>query len=470
MPETQRLPDRHSIRILLAIACGALLLRLLPLLRPGDWWAVLDDSHGYLALAHGLLSGCGFARLMNGACRSPELYRLPGYPFFILMMPSLRAAVFVQALLGALTCLCVGWFTWARWGLAAGIIAETLLGLDIPSIVASSTIMSDCLFQALLTSAVLLQLLAISQGSENRKSFWLVLTAAVLLACTVLIRAIAIVVPLLAVVPVMLMPEVKLIKRLGMFLLLVAIPVSVMAGWTMRNHARTGTWTFTTEGAYNLYYYNTAGVLWYLHGGNLTSLQDQLATAVGANGPDEFVSGPQQSEMVKRSFAVMLSHPIATAAMTLRCFAWLAIVPDRGNLNNFLGTKGISSVFLLASQNIGLRIREMLHSPLLSVFVLIQIPLVVFTWIGVGISLVRIHQQPRSRIPMILAPLGVAMIMLLLATGPAAIARFRVPATPFLAMLAGAGWSGLSWVRHRDSVQIAAATLACSRADDLDVG
>src|SRR5580704_7077626 len=211
MPETQRLPDRHSIRILLAIACGALILRLLPLLRPGDGWAVLDDSHGYLALAHGLLSGCGFARLINGACRSPELYRLPGYPFFILMMPSLRVAVFVQALLGALTCLLVGWFTWAQWGLTAGIIAQTLLALDIPSIVASSTIMSDCLFQALLTSAVLLQLLAISPGSANRKSFWLVLAAAVLLACTVLIRAIAIVVPLLAVVPVMLMPEVKLI-------------------------------------------------------------------------------------------------------------------------------------------------------------------------------------------------------------------------------------------------------------------
>jgi hypothetical protein len=269
------------------------------------------------------------------------------------------------------------------------------------------------------------------------------------------------------VVPVMLMPEVKLIKRLGMFLLLVAIPVSVMAGWTMRNHARTGTWTFTTEGAYNLYYYNTAGVLWYLRGGNLTNLQDQLATAVGANGPDEFVSGPQQSEMVKRSWAVMLSHPVATAAMTLRCFAWLAIVPDRGNLNNFLGTNGISSVFLLASQNIGLRIREMLHSPLLSVLVLGQIPLVIFTWIGVGLSLIRMREQPRSAIPMILVALGVAMVMLLLATGPAAIARFRVPATPFLAMLAGAGWSGLSWIRHRDFSANPAVTLPYPRARDV---
>jgi hypothetical protein len=296
----------------------------------------------------------------------------------------------------------------------------------------------------------------------NRKSFWLLVLAAALLACTALLRAIAIVVPLLSVVPVMLMPGVKISKRLGMSVLLLAIPVSVMAGWTMRNHARTGAWIFTTAGAYNLYYYNTAGVLWYLHGGNLTNLQDQLATAVGANGPDDFVSKPQQTEMMKRSFGVLLSHPIATTAMTLRCFAWLAIVPDRGNLNNFLGTKGISSVFLMASQNIGLRIREMLHSPLLSVFVLIQIPFVVFTWIGVGISLLRIRQQPPATIPMILVPPGVAMAMLLLGTGPAAIARFRVPAMPFLAMLAGVGWSAgsprLWWRRHRDSAQIAAAT------------
>jgi len=466
MPEIRSLPDRHSIRILLAIAGGALLLRLLPLLRPGDWWAVLDDSHEYLALTHGLLSGCGFARLMNGACRSPELLRLPGYPLFVLMMPSLRSAVFVQALLGAFTCLLVGWFACSLWGLTAGIIAETLLALDIPSIIASSTIMSDSLFQTLLTSAVLLQLLAISPGSANRKSFWLVLSAAALLACTVLIRAIAIVVPLLSVVPVMLVPGVKISKRLGMSLLLVAIPASVMAGWTIRNHAMTGTWTFTTEGAYNLYYYNTAGVLWYLHGGNLTNLQDQLAKDVGANGPDEFVSALQQTEMIKRSLAVLLSHPVATAAMTLRCYAWLAIVPDRGNLNNFLGTNGISSVFLMASENIGLRIREMLRSPLLSVFVLVQIPLVVFTWIGVGLSLIRIRRQPQLMIPMILVPLGVAMVMLLLGTGPGAIARFRAPAMPFLAMLAGSGWSGWLWIRHRDSVQIAAATPACSRASN----
>ena len=209
-----------------------------------------------------------------------------------------------------------------------------------------------------------------------------------------------------------------------------------------------------------MYYYNTAGVLWYLYGGNLTNLQDQLANAVGANGPDEFVSGPQQSEMVKRSFAVLLSHPMRRRDDTaLLCV--LAIVPTVEISTPFWVQTAYQASSFWRQRTSGLRIQEMLHSPLLSVFVLIQIPLVVFTWIGVGISLIGIHQQPRSRIPMILAPLGVAMVMLLLATGPAAIARFRVPAMPFLAMLAGAGWSGLSWVRHRDSVQIAAATLAC---------
>jgi hypothetical protein len=457
--DTLRQIDRHSIRILLVIAGGALLLRLLPLLRSGDWWSVLDDSHGYLALAHGMLSGCGFARLINGACRPTELYRLPGYPLFVLMMPSLRATVFVQALLAALTCLMVGWFTYIGWGLTAGIIAETLLALDIPSIVASSTIMSDSLFQTLLTSAVLLQLAAIWPRSANRNSFWLFLSATVLLACTVLIRAIAIVVPLLAAVPVMLLPGVKFNKRIGFFLLMTAIPCSVIAGWTIRNHARTGTWTFTTEGAYNLYYYTTAGVLWDLHGDDLTNLQHQLAMEVGANSADEFVSKPQQSEMVKRSFAVLFGHPIATIAMTLRCFAWLAIVPDRANLNGFLGTNGRSSVFLVASENIGLRIKEMLRSPLLTAFVLIQIPLVVLTWIGVSLSLIFIRQQEGRMIPMMLVPLGAALVMLLVGSGPWAIARFRVPAMPFLAMLAGIGWSvacpGTSWGRRCDSEQIA---------------
>jgi hypothetical protein len=58
-------------------------------------------------------------------------------------------------------------------------------------------------------------------------------------------------------------------------------------------------------------------------------LQNNQTRLVGAIGADEFLSAAQQHEMINRSLAVLLGHPLATVAMTLRCFAWLAVVPDR---------------------------------------------------------------------------------------------------------------------------------------------
>jgi hypothetical protein len=433
--------DRRHWRVLLAIAAVALSLRLLPLLRPGDTWTVLDDSNEYLALVRGMRAGCGFARLSGSACRPPELLRLPGYPLFVAIMPNLRTVVAAQALLGATTALVIGAFSCARWGPAAGLIAEALLAQDIPSIVASSTVMSDCLFQAVLVVAILLQLSALARRSTGRNAVALALLAAIFLAFGVLLRGVAIVLPLLAALPFWWMPNITIAKRVALSVIATAIPLTAMLAWTARNYALTGRWTFTTEGAYTLYYYNTAGVLWFVKGGELTEQQTELSRAIGANGPDEFITAAQQHQMLHRSLSVFSSHPVATLTMLLRCFAWLAIVPDRANLNALLRSHARSSVFLIASQNPAKRIRETLRSPPLAAFVALQVPFILFTWIGVFLTLLRLPARFPDQRPLILIPLAVAFLMMLAGTGPGAIARFRLPAMPFLAMLTGIGWS-----------------------------
>jgi hypothetical protein len=433
--------SRGETRVIFAIAAIALMVRLTPLLRAGDSWAVLDDSHEYLALVHGMSSGCGFARLINGACRAPELLRLPGYPLFVAAMPTLRAVVAAQAFIGAATCLIVGWFTFSRWGVVAGVVAETLLALDIPSIVASSTIMSDCLFEALLAAAMVLEFVVILRAGIGGRAAVLTLIASALLACAVLVRAVAIIVPVFAIVPFLFMTGVPLRRRLALSLLALALPAAVMAGWTARNRAVGGRWVFTTEGSYNLYYYNAAGVLGYRTGENLTQLQSRLSRDIEAEGPDEYFSAEQQSEMNRRGVEIFLHHPFDAAAMTLRCFAWLMIVPDRANLNALLGTHARSSVFLIASQDVALRVKEMLHSPLLTAVVTVQMPFIFIMWTGVALVLIRSRRMPPAQRVISLLALCVAAAMMLVGTGPGVIARFRLPAMPYLAMLAGIGWS-----------------------------
>jgi len=86
---------------LISISLSAVALRAIWLLRPGELWAMTPDSVGYLALAHGLLQGCGFAVWTRGTCGLPETMRTPGYPFFVASLGcSWRAVLLAQAILG----------------------------------------------------------------------------------------------------------------------------------------------------------------------------------------------------------------------------------------------------------------------------------------------------------------------------------------------------------------------------------
>jgi hypothetical protein len=146
-----------SYAVLLGVAIVALLLRLAPLLRGVG---TNPDSGRYIELAQGLRHGCGFARWLNKSCSTVETFRTPGYPLFLAAMPSLRAAVAVQAIMGAAVCLLIGLFVLDHWGPTAAVAAELIIALDIPSILFGAMILSDLPFQFLVTVGVVAGLTA----------------------------------------------------------------------------------------------------------------------------------------------------------------------------------------------------------------------------------------------------------------------------------------------------------------------
>jgi hypothetical protein len=431
--------------ILVIIAVLALAVRLAPLLRAGDRWAILDDSYDYLALRKGLIAGCGFARWMNSGCGPPELFRTPGYPLLLTILPdNLRWAVAIQALFSAATCLTIGLFSYQQWGFKAAAIAEALLALDVPSIVVSASIMTDVPFQALLATAVIIQLDAARRAPHDAKTVYMIMIAALLLAVALIVRPIGIVLPFFAVAPALLISGMTRTRRLGLSVVAAAVPVVMMAVWMARNSSVGGIWTLSTVGVYNLYYFRSAGVLSYTTGTSLTEVQNMLAQGLGLSHPSPFLSPPVYHEMVRRGVHILLSNALATAVLSFRILIWLAIVPDRANLNAILGTNAKSSQFLVASSDILLRLKDLLHSPTLAILVLLQMALIAFMWIGVGRAMIRKRDRTRQEAVMLMYLLCIALVMLVLAAGPEAIARYRSPAMPFLAMVAGVGWSGAS--------------------------
>jgi hypothetical protein len=185
-----------TIPVFLGIAVIALLLRLAPLLHDG---VIMDpDSNRYIELAQGLSHGCGFSRWLNGSCSTAvETLRTPGYPIFLAAMPSLRTAVSIQGVLGAGVSLLIGLFVWKYWGLSAGIAAELIIALDIPSILLGATIMSDILFQALVAAGILLDLIILARGRNDGIGVVGTLTAAVLFGIAFMVRPLGIVLPFL---------------------------------------------------------------------------------------------------------------------------------------------------------------------------------------------------------------------------------------------------------------------------------
>jgi hypothetical protein len=279
-----------------------------------------------------------------------------------------------------------------------------------------------------------------------------IFTAAALLAFTMLVRPIGLLLPLLAPLPFAFLSGMSRRRVVVAALLAFAIPALAGVGWAARNHARTGVWTLSTDAAIDLYYFKAGGVIWYRGHQDFPAVMDDLARRLGLPDARDYPDAPAALEprLIADSARILLHDPVGALAMTLRSFVWLAVVPDRGGLNELLGTRAGATSYLAATGELRARFHQLLRSPLLTVLVILQLALIAFTWIGVALALVRLYGTSARDIAVVLIPLGVALAMILMASGAEAYARYRMPAIPLLAILAGIGWSGAS-LRQRGS-------------------
>lgn len=142
------------------------------------------DAADYHRLATDLARGAGYVNEAG----APTAWRPPGYPFFLacvytLFGPSVRAATFVQAVMGALTALLIAWLAGAlagrREGLTAGLLAAVYPGFFWPARLLLSENLALFLIVAALCGAVAL---------AGRWRWWGALGLGVLLGFGTLVR------------------------------------------------------------------------------------------------------------------------------------------------------------------------------------------------------------------------------------------------------------------------------------------
>jgi len=218
-----------------------------------------------------------------------------------------------------------------------------------------------------------------------------------------------------------------------------------LGGWMERNALRAGDRTLSTDVALDIYYFKAGGVMWYRSQQDFPAVMDDLARRLGLRDAHDYPDTPAALEprMMADGLRILVHDPVGTIVMTLRSLVWLAVVPDRANLNELLGTNAGATSYLAATGKLRERIRQVLHSPLLTALVIFQILLSIFVWIGTGLALGGIRDKSKREAALVLIPFGIALAMIAMASGAEAIARYRMPAIPLLAMLAGIGWASL---------------------------
>ncbi len=448
---------------LLLIAGIAFILRAAPVLRSGTGWAGINqwDSAGYIELAHGLQHCGGFAREVEGSCSAPELLRTPGYPAFLAIVPPIRAVILLQALAGAFLCWAVGFFAGKRWGKRAGIIASLLTALDVASIIWSSQIMSEALFQFMLGFAVM----AVVSAAEEPKHVlrvWLLGASSLLLVFVILLKPLALVVAISIPIPLLLVTNSKFYTKLASVALVLVFPVVTMVAWTARNRAVAGISTFSSISIKNLLDYRAAGVLSRIN--NKTIEEERRVLHAQAAFPPGFSmlsEGPvltqspaalERAEVIGET--VLLQHPAAFFRMTIRDLLYMAWTPGLGDIKLWLsgaGAYGPSGQDAAVSAKLGRFVES--SAPVIAVSLIQEIVLALI-WMGSAVSLVWALRYKNWQL---LWFLGVGLLVLLAAAGPEGGARLRMPAIPILAIVAAAGFAAYpihgSLVARADSTE-----------------
>jgi len=457
----------RSVRLFIfaAIATLSLIVRLYPLSRPDvNWTNFTPDSTGYMRLAAGLQGRCGFApRWPGGVCGPAELERTPGYPLFLTTLPSLRSALIVQAVIGTGIVLVVALFAWRFWGLTAGIIASLVAGFDISSILVSNLIMTEILFTALVTLAILLQLLIIERRTVDGLAIVGMLSVGALFGIATMVRPIGQLLFLIVPLVIASFNAISIARKIILSLLVLSVPVAIVATWSYRNYQQRGVWTFSTIGAINLYYYRAAGVIAHENGRSINVVQSYLLRSNGREivGLDLWSKTLDEdpAEMRRRAFKILLHDPSAAVVVgldgLLRCCCALS---NRVGLSFFFGHRvGQAEARAFVRRNILSSVLLTLSSPWLVTFralLSLQLILMIFMWIGVGLAVWRLRSMEPLNIRLVLVLLCAAFLLLVAAAGPEATDRFRVPAVPLLALLAGFGWAPSGYYSDSDGYKL----------------
>lgn len=375
---------------------------------------------------------------------SNDLRRPPVYPAFLALFQSSTGlhqpwVSLAQLVLASLTSLVVLWFLHRRGLTSSGLIAGWLIAISPNINLWSLTIMSEALFALLLILAFTLFVFGLNRNSTKMISF-----AGVILGLATLTRPIGLVVLVLWVLFSVIASKRGWIRSrsnsIGIWLLVGG--ATVILPWMVRNAVIHQSFTVSDIGSHTLESFNFAIVLSEAEGisrndatyqlGELGGTWDQFRWLI-ARYPLQFV----KSQLAGVSRVLWGSEITRWATVCGRqdwagfgIFRYLRKGELKSGWENLVETIRTPSEFLLLL----IYIINILHTLFLLVFSIVS-----------NVTIKKFKIEDRS----IVVLCTITVLGLVLISGAAGQARFRVPVEPFLAIIAGFGWGQISASRNR---------------------
>ena len=361
---------------------------------------ITRDSLEYEALGRHWTAA--YVHADHGRLFDLSLLRPPGYPALIALVQNTTAVIVVELVLSVATVALTYLLAAALFDARIAAIAAFLLAIDPVSIAMSSNLTTETLF------AFLLVLVA-----------WLWVTGRLLagfvLGIATLVRPIALYLPVLLLPLSALLPRRRAVAAAALAVGF-AVPVGV---WVARNHHDTGVATVSTISAHNLLDYRAADAVAIDHG---TSRADEAVRLERQVGP---APNPARRAQRESSLAwhTLFHHPKGAILTTVEGLSRVLLGPGRAEMLRLVAGRTDT--------------RTLGDKLLVAVEALILFATLLLAAAGV-VLLVR-----RRAWVALAATLTFAAYDILLSAGAEGNARLRMPASPFLAVLAAVAVSSL---------------------------
>jgi 4-amino-4-deoxy-L-arabinose transferase-like glycosyltransferase len=439
------LTGRHDQRRLVALVLGvSLALKLLVFfaIYPRDADRIVaPDTQSYERPALALVRSGRFASSPTDL-HVPETRRTPGYPGFMALTYAAfgehrHAIALLQLGLSTLTLWITYLIAFRISGPRPAWAALLILTLDLLTLVYSQLLMTETLFTLLIVCAAWTGLIAL----HTRSLAWAAGFGASLAAAT-LVRPIAYYLFPASLVGLALFgyrARLK-IRKTAIAVLVVSLPwVILVEGWRLRNYLMTDRAVISEITVDTLLWYRAGAVVAARDGISLWEARARIAREL----PDTSGWPPARVRALqeRRAVQIILSHPVLMSKAILYGAAKILAGTGRADLLHFF--VGVpyeerpSGAIALSLEEVRDRLTGSSWVIALIAYVALHLVLV---YIGAVRGLLLAIRGGRSWWPAHVLLAGIAIYLVVMAAGPEAYARFRVPVMPLLAIFAGSGW------------------------------